>query len=279
MGNERLVIGATGKTGKRVADRLTARGVSFRPGSRRSAIPFDWEDAGTWPAALEGIGSAYVAYSPDLAVPSAHGVIASFVEAAERAGLRRVVLLSERREARAQACEELVKASSLEWTILRPSWFAQNFSEGGFYEAVMGGRVEVPTSGAGEPFVDLEDLAEVAVAALLEDGHAGQTYEVTGPEVLTWEQAVATIADVSGRGVVFEACSAEAFEATLVSAGFPSADAGFVAQLVASILDGRNASVGDGVQRVLGREPRSFEAFCRNAHAQGRWDDPVPDGV
>ncbi|MBY6144797.1 NmrA family transcriptional regulator [Mameliella alba] len=266
-----LVIGATGKTGKRVAQRVQARGVPVRPGTRNSAIPFNWEQPSTWPAALEGIKTAYVAYSPDLAVPSAQAVIAEFVQAAEKAGLRRIVLLSERNEARAQACEQLLMGSSMDWTILRPSWFAQNFSEGGFLDGILAGEVAVPTSGAPEPFVDLEDVADVAAAALLEPGHSGKVYEMTGPELLTWDEAVAEIARVSGRSVRFRASTAAEFEGTLISVGVPEDEASFVATLVAEILDGKNASLADGVEHALGRKPRSFARFVEDAQAAGCW--------
>jgi len=269
--NEILVIGATGKTGRRVVSRLQAKGLAVRPGSRRSAIPFDWENPATWKASLAGMETAYVAYSPDLAVPSAHAVIRDFVKAAEEQGLKRVVLLSERNEARARACEQLLMDSSLEWTILRPSWFAQNFSEGGFLEGVLQGLVAVPASGAPEPFVDLEDVADVAVAALTEEGHVGKVYEMTGPASLTWDEAVAEIAAVTGKTVTFQACTAAEFAATLVSVGVPSEDTSFVATLVEQILDGKNSATADGVARALGREPRSFADFCRDAHAAGVW--------
>lgn len=271
MKSEILVIGATGKTGKRVAERLIARGHSVRQATRHSEIPFDWENSKSWSNALSGIKVAYVAYSPDLAVPSAHSVIAAFVKAAEDAGLRRVVLLSQRNESHAEACEQLLKVSSLEWTILKPSWFAQNFSEGGFLEGVLGGEVSVPTSGAGEPFVDLEDVAEVAVAALIEEGHTSQTYEITGPDLITWDEAIARIAEVSERKVSFRACSEEEFESTLISVGFAEEDASFFSNLVTDILDGKNAMTSDGFQRALGREPRSFTTFVEGAHAEGCW--------
>ncbi|NOD88836.1 NAD(P)H-binding protein [Ruegeria sp. HKCCD4315] len=271
MSNEILVIGATGKTGKRVAKRLEARGLAVRYGTRRSAIPFDWENPETWQASLAGIKSAYVAYSPDLAVPSAHGVIAAFVKAAEEAGLHRVVMLSERNEARAQACEQLIKDSSLEWTILQPSWFMQNFSEGGFLESVLTGEVSAPDSGEKEPWVDLEDVADVAVAALLEEGHGGQVYEITGADLLTWDEAVAEIAAVTGRDITYKTITPKEFETTLIAAGFPNADAEFVAKLVAQILDGKNASTSDGLQRSMGREPRSFRQFAEAANAVGCW--------
>ncbi|WP_428526169.1 NAD(P)H-binding protein [Roseibium sp.] len=271
MEPEILVIGATGKTGKRVAQRLEARGLAVRHGTRRSPIPFDWENPETWAASLNGIKTAYVAYSPDLAVPSAHGVIDAFVKAAEAAGLRRMVLLSERNEARAQACEQLLMSSSLEWTILRPSWFMQNFSEGGFLDDVLAGEVSAPDSGAGEPWVDLEDVADVAVAALLDDGHTGEVYEITGRELLTWDQAVRLIASVTGRDVAYRTSTPQEFEGTLIAAGFPAEDAAFVAGLVAEILDGKNASTADGLQRALGRKPRTFAQFTEDAHAAGCW--------
>lgn len=272
MTSEILVIGATGKTGKRVVQRLEARGLPVRHGTRRSAIPFDWEQASTWPAALNRIASAYVAYSPDLAVPSAYDVIAEFVKTAEDAGVKRVVLLSERNETNAQACEQLVKDSTLEWTILQPSWFMQNFSEGGFLEGVLAGEVSAPDSGAPEPWVDLEDVADVAVAALLEDGHIGQTYEITGSDLLTWAEAVAMIAKVTCRDVTYKSITPKEFEATLVAAGFPREDAEFVATLVAEILNGKNSSTSDGLQSALGREPRKFAEFVRAAQLQGCWD-------
>lgn len=272
MTSEILVIGATGKTGKRVAQRLEAQDLSVRYGTRHSKIPFDWEQPKTWPAALEGIASAYVAYSPDLAVPSAQDVIAEFVAAAEAAGLKRVVLLSQRNEARAQACEQLVKDSSLEWTILQPSWFMQNFNEGGFLEDVLSGEVSAPDSGAKEPWVDLEDVADVAVAALLEDNHVGVTYEITGSELLTWQEAVGKIAEATGRNVTYKSVTPKEFEGTLVAAGIPQEDAEFVATLVAEILDGKNANTADGLQRALGREPRTFAQFATSAQAQGCWE-------
>lgn len=271
MSNEILVIGATGKTGKRVAERLEARGLPVRHGTRRSAIPFDWEKPETWQASLAGITSAYVVYSPDLAVPSAYSVIAAFVKVAEEAGLSRIVMLSERNETRAQACEQLIKASSLEWTILQPSWFMQNFSEGGFLESVLAGEVSAPDSGAQEPWVDLDDVADVAVAALLEDGHAGQVYEITGADLLTWTEAVSEISAVTGRAITYKTITPQEFEATLVAAGFPKSDAEFVAVLVAEILDGKNAKTSDGLQRALGREPRSFRQFAETANAAGCW--------
>ena len=168
-----LVLAATGKTGRRVADRLEAQGRPVRRGSRSAAIPFDWDDATTWAPALEGVEAAYVVYIPDLAVPAAPPAIRAFTELALEAGVRRLVLLSGRGEEEAQRCERIVQESGLDWTIVRASWFAQNFSEGAFHDLVLAGEVALPAGDVQEPFIDVDDIADVVVAALTEYGHVG----------------------------------------------------------------------------------------------------------
>lgn len=266
-----LVLGATGKTGSRVSRRLTERGIAHRRVSRSSTPSFDWYAPPTWPGAMKDARAIYAAFVPDLAAPGAVEIIEGFVKAAEAQGVQRVVLLSERREANAAACEDVLRASSLEWTILQASWFMQNFSEGGFLDGIASGLVQVPVQNTREPFVDLEDLADVAVAALLEDRHVGQTYEVTGPDLISWPDAVARIGAALDRTVRFESCTAEAFQDTLVAVGIPTEDARFVATLVQAILDGRNENLGDGVERALGRAPSDFDAFVQRAVAEGTW--------
>ena len=179
-----LIVGGAGKTGRRVAERLRARGVPVRIASRSSAPAFDWEDRAGWPAALAGAQAAYVTYYPDLAVPGAADAIGALTETAHAAGLRRLVLLSGRGEREAEAAEQVVQASPIDSTIVRASWFSQNFSEGHFAEPVAAGEVALPVGEVREPFVDADDIADVAVAALTEDGHAGRLYEVTGPRAL-----------------------------------------------------------------------------------------------
>ncbi|MEM9457299.1 MAG: NmrA family transcriptional regulator [Myxococcota bacterium] len=254
-----------------MSSRLTDRGIAHRAASRRSSPAFDWYAPGTWPTALEGVNAVYATFIPDLAVPGAPEIIGAFVKAAKAAGVRRVVLLSERREPGAAACEALLRESSLEWTILQASWFMENFSEGGFVEGIEAGLLSVPVHGTREPFVDLDDLADVAVAALLEDRHVGQTYEVTGPELLSFDDAVGRIAQAVGRPVRFEPCSAAEFQDTLVAGGVEANDANFVAGLVESILDGRNENLGDGVERALGRAPAGFDAFVERAVNANVW--------
>jgi len=266
-----LVLAATGKTGRRVADRLEQRGVPIRRGSRSAEIPFDWDDPSTWEAALRGVEAAYVVYTPDLAVPAAPAAIAGFTELAARSGVRRLVLLSGRGEPEAQRCERIVQESGLAWTIVRASWFAQNFSEGPFAELVLSGEVALPASDVAEPFIDADDIADVVVAALTEPGHAGELYEVTGPRLMTFGETVAEIAGASGQEVRFAPIPVDAFTAGLAQAGLPSEYVDLLTYLFTTVLDGRNAHVADGVERALGRPARDFREYARETAASGVW--------
>lgn len=267
-----LVLGATGKTGRRIADLLGARGVPVRAGSRSGAPPFDWEDPATWGPALDGVRAAYVSFYPDLAVPGAAATVRAFTELAVERGVRRLVLLSGRGEEEAQVSERTVRESGVEWTILRASWFTQNFSESYFADGVRDGVVALPVDGVREPFVDADDIAEAAVAALTEDGHAGQLYELTGPRLLTFADAVAEIAEATGRDVRFEPVPHEAYTAALIDEGVPRDVVALIGYLFGTVLDGRNESLTDGVQRALGRPPTDFRAFARAAADSGVWD-------
>ncbi|NUR60308.1 MAG: NAD(P)H-binding protein [Catenulispora sp.] len=269
--NPILVLGASGKTGRRVAERLEAAGVTVRRGSRTASPAFHWEDPASWPAALEGVTSVYVSYFPDIAVPGAPEAIAAFAAQAERAGVRRLVLLSGRGEVEAQRAEQVIKRPGFEWTVVRASWFAQNFSEGAFLGPVLSGEVALPVGDVGEPFVDADDIADVAVAALTEDGHHGQTYEVTGPRLLTFAAAITTIAQASGREIAFVPIPLDAFTGYLAEAGEPQEVIDILAYLFTEVLDGRNAHVTDGVFRALGRAPRDFADYASTAAENGAW--------
>jgi uncharacterized protein YbjT (DUF2867 family) len=267
-----LVLGATGKTGRRVVERLQARGVPTRAGSRTAQPPFDWEDRDTWAPALSGVAAVYVTYYPDLAVPGAREAVGELALLAREQGVQRLVLLSGRGEEEAQRSEEVVKEAGIDWTILRSSWFDQNFSEGFLIDSVLEGAVALPVGGVREPFVHADDLADIAVAALTEDGHAGQLYEVTGPRLLSYADAVAEIAAATGRDVRFETISMDEFAGGLAQAGLSDDEAWLVKYLFSEVMDGRNESLADGVQRALGREPRDFSDFVRDAAASGVWD-------
>jgi len=266
-----LVLGGTGKTGRRVAERLTARGVPTRTASRSSTPSFDWNDRSTWDVALDGVTAAYITYAPDLAIPGATDAVHAFVERAVARGVQRLVLLSGRGEDEAQRCERIVQDAGVEWTVVRASWFNQNFSEGEFLGMVLDRAIALPAGDIPEPFVDVDDIADVAVAALTEDGHAGEIYEVTGPRVLTFAQAAEEISRASGREVRFIRIPKAAFASGIAESGAPEEIAWLLNYLFDTVLDGRNAHVCDGVQRALGREPTDFAEYARQAAASGVW--------
>jgi uncharacterized protein YbjT (DUF2867 family) len=270
-----LVLGGTGKTGRRVAQRLEARGMPTRVGSRSAEPPFDWQKPETWASALDGVSAAYVSYYPDVAIPGAPEAVRAFTELAVQSGTRRLVLLSGRGEEEAQSAElalmEVAEEAGIGWTIVRCAWFMQNFDENYLLEPILAGEVALPAGNVPEPFVDAGDIADVAVAALTEDGHAGEIYELTGPRLLTFEEALGEIAKATGREIRFVPVSLEEFEAVLAGEQVPAEIASFLTYLFGTVLDGRNAHLTDGVRRALGREPKDFSDYARDAAATGVW--------
>lgn len=265
-----LVIGATGKTGHRVASRLEARGCPVRRGSRTSITPFDWEAPETWAPALRGARAAYVTYFPDLAFPGAVEKLESLCETARDVGVEHLVLLSGRGEHHARLGEDVVRKSGVDFTIVRAAWFAQNFSEGYLRDPVLAGVLPMPGGDVAEPILDIDDIADVAVAALTEDGHKGELYEVTGPRLMTFADMAAELSRATGREIRHIPISFEDFHANIAQAGGT-----FVADVFTAIaretLDGRNARTTDGVTRALGRAPRDFADFARAAARSGAW--------
>lgn len=270
MSHPILVIGATAKVGSRVARKLAALGHPVRAVSRSTSPAFDWENEATWLPALAGTQAAYVSYVPDLAADGAPDVIRRFTEAARAAGVRKLVLISGRGEAGAVRSENVVRDSGLDFTLVRASWFNQNFSEGYLLPAVLGGVIALPAGNRVEPFIDVEDIADVAVAALLDERHNGELYEVTGPRLLTFAEAAAELSAASGRPVQYVPITGEAFHAALLpDVGLFYAD--LLTRICEETFDGRNESLADGVQRALGRAPRDFADFARQAAAAGAW--------
>ncbi|MEM6784017.1 MAG: NAD(P)H-binding protein [Bacteroidota bacterium] len=267
-----LVLGGTGKTGRRIVERLRTRGIDVRVGSRSATPSFDWDNEATWDAGLEGVTAAYISYAPDLAIPGATDAIQAFVDRAKQRGVQRLVILSGRGEAEAQACERIVQTSGLAWTVVRASWFSQNFSEGAFADMVLAGQVTLPGGDIPEPFVDVDDIADVAVAALTEPGHDGEVYEVTGPRLLTFYDVAADLSRATGQPVQFIPVPHDAFVEGIRASGAPKEVVWMLDYLFATVLDGRNASLTDGVQRALGRPPKDFAAYAQDAAAMGAWN-------
>jgi len=266
-----LVLGGTGKTGRRVAERLEERGFNIRIASRSADLPFDWNDRSTWDAVLDGASAAYVNYAPDLAIPGATDAIRAFVEKAVASGVQRLVLLSGRGEEEAQACERIVQEAGVEWTVVRASWFNQNFSEGEFLGMILDGVITLPAADVAEPFVDIDDIADVVVAALTEQGHNYEIYEVTGPRMLTFTELAKEISSAAGRDVQFVQIPREAFSAAMAASGAPRDVIWLLDYLFSTVLDGRNAYLTDGVQRALGRPPIDFSEYARRIASAGVW--------
>ena len=267
-----LVVGGTGKTGRRVAERLQARGIETRIASRSSTPSFDWNNPDAWSTVLQGVTAAYITYAPDLAIPGATGLIRRFVDEAVAQGVKRLVLLSGRGEEEAQACERIIQQAGVEWTVVLASWFMQNFSEGEFLGMILGGAITLPAADIPEPFIDVNDIADVVVAALTEEGHSGEIYEVTGPRTLTFTELAREISQAAGREVQFVQIPKEALAQAIAESGTSDDIAWLLNYLFETVLDGRNAYVCDGVQRALGREPADFAEYARRIVARGTWN-------
>ena len=150
-----LILGGSGKTGRRVAERLLAKGRDVRLASRSTVPAFDWTDPSGWGAALDGVDAAYVSYQPDLAVPGAVEAIGTLSRLALKKGVRHLVLLSGARRGRGPwRRREALKQSGIGYTIIRASWFFQNFSEAFLLDGILGGELVLPVADVREPFID-----------------------------------------------------------------------------------------------------------------------------
>lgn len=266
-----LVTGGTGKTGRRVADCLVKAGRLVRIGSRAAERPFDWENQDTWGQVLQGVKAAYVAYQPDLAVPGALETVQAFFTQAIASGVEKLILLSGRGEVEAEQAEQALQATSVDWTILRSSWFYQNFSESFFLDPILAGQVALPVGSVAEPFVDVDDIADIAFAAFTDPRHSRQLYEITGPKALTFAEAISEIARATGRDITFIPVTVDDYRAELVQQGVPDDYIELVLYLFTTVLDGRNTPLADGMQRALGHPPRKFSDYVRQTTATGIW--------
>ncbi|MFB7245816.1 NAD(P)H-binding protein [Streptomyces populi] len=265
-----LVTGATGRTGSRVARAARAAGLTVRAASRGTG--FDWEDPSTWAGALRGADAAYLVHPTDVGSPAATKAVGALAREAVELGARRLVLLSSRGEDQAGPTEEALRTSGADWTIVRASWFSQNFSEGPLVEGLCQGELVFPAGEVREPFIDVRDIADVVVAVLTGGGkYTGRELAITGPRLLTFREAVAEISRATGEELVYTPVTARQYGDTLAGFGMPAEEAEFLVDLFESLLDGRNAHLSDGVRNILGRAPRDFTDFARKAAAAGVW--------
>jgi uncharacterized protein YbjT (DUF2867 family) len=266
-----LVLGGTGKTGRRVVERLTDRGLPVRVGSRQGTPPFDWEDGATWAPALDGVRAVYLTYYPDIAAPGATEAVSAFAELAIERGAPRLVLLSGRGEPEAERAEQAVRETGAQLTVLRSNWFMQNFSEDYMLEHVLSGEIRLPAGDVPTPFLDADDIADAAVAAFTDDRHVGELYELTGPRSLTFAEVATEIAEATGQDIRFVPVSPEEHAAEAAEQGVPGEVIEAINYVFSTVLVDRNAHPADGVQRALGREPRDFSEFAREVAATGVW--------
>lgn len=273
-----LVIGGTGKTGKRIVNLLNNLGHNVRVGSRGGSPAFDWHQPEGWPAAVEGIDRIYITYQPDLAVPGALEAIEQLVKVAKRAKVKKLVLLSGKGEREAQLCEQVVIHSGLDHTIVRANWFNQNFSENFLLEGVLAGQVALPFAEMKIPFVDANDIAEIAVKALTEDQHNGEIYELTGSEGLTFKEAVQVISDVTGREIQFTGISIATYVAALKEQQLPADFIWLIEYLFTEVLGNpANSEITNDIERILKRKPISFKAYATKTAKSGVWNIEVPE--
>jgi uncharacterized protein YbjT (DUF2867 family) len=264
-----LVLGATGTTGRRVVSRLRAVGKEVRAASRHGEVRFDWSDASTWEPAVAGVTRMYLMAPHELPVDP------SFVAAAVDGGVRHIVLLSSSGieamgDERLMAAERTARESGAEWTILRPNWFNQNFDEGFFQPAVVAGELSMPLGDHRTAFVDADDIAAVAAAALTEEGHAGRSYEVTGPDALSFPDALRIIGRACGRSIGYRG-TPEDYRAAMSAFGLPGEQTEQEIAAFAALRQQGDAEPSDVVRRVTGREPKAFETYAAEAAAAGAW--------
>ncbi|GGS34076.1 NmrA family protein [Actinokineospora fastidiosa] len=261
--NDILVLGASGTTGRRVVAGLRARALPVRPASRSGAVRFDWSDPATWEPALAGASRLYLMAPHELPVDPA------FVHQAVDQGVERIVLLSSRAievmgDERLQAAERTVRDSGAEWTIIRPDWFNQNFDEGVFRPAVDAGELAVPLADTRFPFIDADDIAAVATTALTEDGHAGLTYEITGPEALSFADALERIGKATGRTITFHD-TPDAYRAAMSALGLPAEQIDQEITAFTALQAQGDGTPTDTVHRVTGRAPKDFDTYVAEA--------------
>ncbi|UJH66443.1 NmrA family transcriptional regulator [Allomuricauda sp. SCSIO 65647] len=276
MKNNVLVLGGTGKTGRRIVERLNNLGHNVRIGSRGASPSFDWHNPAGWPAVLEGMEKVYITYQPDLAVPGAKEAITALTKVAQEKGVRKLVLLSGKGEVEAQHCEQIVLNSGIDTTIIRASWFNQNFSESFFLEPIQQGVVALPQAHLGAPYVDANDLADAAIEVLLNEGHNGQIYELTGPRLLNFKEITEIIAEATGRDLQFIPITLAEYVEAMKEMELPEDVIWLIEYLFTHVLDNPdNQLVTNDIEKLLGRRPVDFSEYVAETVKTGIWNKVV----
>lgn len=271
-----LVTTPNGKVGSALAAQLLERGEAVRLGAHTPAkaqadfaqaqvVHFDFGDPASVRAALAGVAALYLA-APATTDPEQ---VNRVVDLAVEAGVRRIVRLSaagvEHSETGLRQIERHIEGSGVEWTMLRPSWFFQNYStanaaaireRGAIFEAAGDGKTA---------FVDTRDIAAVAVRALTESGHHGQGYTITGGRAYDRSEVASAIGAAAGRPVRYVALTDAAFRDSVAPLGWPPEYVELMSGLYAAVRAGHTAATTDVVQRVTGQAPISLEQFANDS--------------
>tara|TARA_Y100000782_G_C10188616_1_gene268690 strand:+ start:9583 stop:10419 length:837 start_codon:yes stop_codon:yes gene_type:complete len=273
MTSNYLVIGGTGKTGRKVVQTLQNLGQQVRIGSRKATPAFDWNKPENWDEMLSGIDKMYITYQPDLAVPGALEAIELLVRKAQQNNIQKVVLLSGKGEREAELCEQVVIHSGLDYTIVRASWFMQNFSESFFLDPILAGHVALPAPEAKVPYINTDDIAAVVTEALLHEKHNEKIYELTGPELLTFPEVISTIATAANRTIHFTPITQTEYVEAMQKMQVPEDYIWLINYLFTEVLQAEgNDKLSNDVEKVLGRKPKSFATYAQETAKTGIWN-------
>ncbi|MDR3615384.1 MAG: NAD(P)H-binding protein [Candidatus Obscuribacterales bacterium] len=273
--NYTLVLGATGKTGSRVAKKLINQGIVVRTAARsRADIRFDWNDRSTFASALDNVSAIYLV-PPVLRVDFAN-IVTKFLDEAERVGVRHVTYLSAYgiehapAEVALRAVElDLASRTALSHSVVRPAWFMQNFSE--TFVKPVNDEIVVPCGMGAEAFVSADDIASVAAATLSDPvRHAGSVYSPTGPKALTFEEAAADISNAVGRRISYRDIDRNAWINAMIQAGVPAEYGEVLRTLTETIASGRGSRPNNDVLTATDKPPTSFTEFATKSAAAWR---------
>ena len=271
--NNILVIGGTGKTGRKVAQKLIELGHNVRIGSRLATPAFNWDNSETWTEAMQGIDKVYITFQPDLAVPGALDAIEELTKKAKKCNVKKLVLLSGKGEREAELCEQVIIHSGLDYTIVRASWFNQNFNESFLLDPIIEGFVALPQAEVKTPFVDTDDIADVAVEALLHEKHNGKIYQLTGSKAITFKEAIEEIAKASNRNIIFTPIDLSIYVENLKQQGIPSDFVWLIEYLFSEVLGNpNNSEITNDIELVLGRKPINFTDYTKKTVETGIWN-------
>jgi uncharacterized protein YbjT (DUF2867 family) len=267
-----LILGGAGKVGRRVARLLELDGHPVRAVSRSTSQRFHWRDSSTWRPALDDVDGVFVV-GPGSATDWSP-LLAGFLDAASTAGVRHAVLLSSRGvefllDGNVARAEQALRTGRLPWTILRPTHFAQNFTEAMFIP--VDGHILAPVGDGAEPFIDVEDIAEVAAHVLAKGGAAGETVELSGPAAITFDQAAGILSEATGRPLTFRDQTGDGHIGALRAVGTPEEYVRWRMAMLDGIRRGADAYLSDGVTRILQRPATDFTAWARREATRAPW--------